>query len=132
MFDEDEMTLEERIKGVYLELGCPDIRTLARECLARGFWDDDRLDGAVISWASKQVKVACARLGANGLPFAMPIEKGAHPRWKQPDLFSIEEANFVIRERSEALRADHDALRRLHQFFVEKFGGGVQSIPDLW
>jgi len=127
----DERTLDDRIQETFQELGSPDMRTLAKECVSRGFWEEDQLDRAVMVWAAKRVKDACSRLDVRGIQFAIPIEKGAHPQWKQPDLFSVEDANFVIRDRINVLHEHHDSLKRLHQFFVDKFGGGVQSIPEL-
>ena len=130
-FDDDVVTVDEKIQEIFGELGSPDMQTLGRECLRREIWGEDQTAGAVVAWAAKRAKDACSQVDAKGLPFAMPCEKGEHPSWKQPALFTVEEANFCIRNRVGAIRGKYTSLVVIHQFFVGRYGDEIESIPDL-
>ncbi len=130
---EDPGTGKRRIVDLFTDLGgAVTMRHLAREAIGRGFWSEAELDGAVLGWAVKQCRDVIRSEGENGLPFAVPVEKGPHPVWKQLTLIdSLEEANFVLQERAAAVVADHAKLLELQRYFVRRFGGGISSVPML-
>jgi hypothetical protein len=129
--DDDPQTVDKIIRRFFSERG----GNMPALELAKALIHEDVLPSGVVDRAAlRGVAAMCRRaLGADTdehIPFAQPTGKGQRARWIQLDLFTRPQAFALIKRRSQDEYDDHEKLRRLYAWCLDRFGVAPE-IPEL-
>ena len=130
---DSDATIRQRICDLQDEMGAVSARAIAKEAIARGFWEEDRLANTAIAWATKRVRqVITSDDPETGVQRSAAITKDSNPTFQQIPLLDVDQANFVLQEHLSAISADLMRVRSLYEFFVLKFGAdAIAPIPEM-
>lgn len=123
--------ISEAIRGLFIRLGgnVP-MRVLAKAIIDRKVLSDEAIERCTMRGLISECRRALRAKTEEGLPYAQPTGRGARTPWRQLDLFTQPMAFALLHRRSQNILEDHEELRRLWAWCLEKFGV-APNIPDL-
>lgn len=129
--DEDPRTVAALLQAYFAELG----GNLPMRDFARAVVDNHKVPQGVIDRAAlRGIEALCRRALSRptdeGVPFAQPSGIGKQSQWQQLDLFTQAQTYALIARRVKNLTEDHEAVRRLWTWCLERFGS-APDIPEL-
>jgi hypothetical protein len=129
--DDDPHTVNAIIRRFFAEHG----GDMPAQALAKALIDEKVLPAGVVERAALRGVIAMCRRALSAetderIPFAQPTGKGQRARWIQLDLFTHAQAFALIKRRSQDEYDDHEKLRRLQAWCLERFGSAPE-IPEL-
>lgn len=129
LFDDADLeTTSSAIRQLFQDLGGNvATRELALAVIQRGILTSDELQRLTIRSVQQLCRQALSAETAARVPFAQPTGDGKHDPWLQLELFTYDRFCGLIDRRAKSLNDDHEKLRRLRDWGLQKYG----QAPDI-
>ncbi len=101
----------------------------AEVCIDRGVWTETELRGKALRACKEEIRTALSA-EVDGLPWAGETEfkEEGQPVWRQIDLWEYETFAFNITRRMSQASADIEAINRMVNRCLERFGRAPQRV----